>query len=178
MSNSKLITVKPNSKSVSQALLLFSGREYICAIGAGGVRKDKVEGDLSTPVGTFPLRCVLFRPDRLKRPETGLNTLPIEPDDIWCDDPKDNAYNTRLKLPTESSYENLWREENIYDIVVPIGYNDHPPIPKKGSAIFIHIAHKGMSPTHGCVALDQKDLLEIIERVDTDTKIKIDNISG
>lgn len=174
MLKDKFITVKPNSEINSRALFLFNGKEYDCTIGSGGVRKYKTEGDLCTPIGTFPLRCLFFRPDRLERPETGLNTIPIEPDDGWCNDPKEKKYNAHVKLPRKGSCESLWREDRVYDIIVPIGYNDSPPVASKGSAIFIHITGKDEEPTHGCIALEQNDLLEIVRGINQNTLIKIE----
>ncbi|MEE8188307.1 MAG: hypothetical protein V3T80_03780, partial [Kiloniellales bacterium] len=50
----------------------FGARVCSCAIGRGGVAADKHEGDGATPAGCWPLRRVLFRPDRLRAPETPL----------------------------------------------------------------------------------------------------------
>ncbi|MFP4022749.1 MAG: L,D-transpeptidase [Candidatus Paceibacterota bacterium] len=174
MSGKNVIYVRQNTEMISKASFLFNEKEYLCSIGAAGIKKDKIEGDLSTPIGTFQLRCLFYRPDRLERPNTGLKAIATEIDDAWCDDPSDSAYNTHVKLPRKGSYENLWIEDSIYDIIIPIGYNDDPPIPGKGSAIFIHIAHKEMTPTCGCVALEIKDLIEIIKDIDQNTKIKIE----
>ena len=30
----------------------------------------------------------------------------------------------------------MWRDDGAYDLVVPLGYNDAPPEPGRGSAIF------------------------------------------
>jgi L,D-peptidoglycan transpeptidase YkuD (ErfK/YbiS/YcfS/YnhG family) len=52
--------------------LRWASRRYRCALGHGGVRADKREGDGATPAGRFPLRRVLYRPDRLAPPPTRL----------------------------------------------------------------------------------------------------------
>jgi L,D-peptidoglycan transpeptidase YkuD (ErfK/YbiS/YcfS/YnhG family) len=49
----------------------------------------------------------------------------------------------------------------------------NPIIKNKGSAIFIHIAKKNYSPTKGCIALSKIDLLEILNKINSNTKIKI-----
>ena len=49
----------------------------------------------------------------------------------------------------------------------------NPTIKNKGSAIFIHIAKKNYSPTNGCIALSKIDLLEILNKINSNTKIKI-----
>ncbi len=38
--------------------------------------------------------------------------------------------------------KNLYRKDNIYDLIVVLNYNMNPIIKNKGSAIFIHIAKK------------------------------------
>ena len=98
--------------------------------------RAKREGDSATPVGTWRLRSVLYRADRLERPQTGLEIRPIEPDDGWCDDPEDAFYNRPVRLPYHASAEQLWRPDNAYDLVVPLGYNDSPPVPELGRRDF------------------------------------------
>ena len=48
-----------------------------------------------------------------------------------------------------------------------------PAKKNKGSAIFLHVARKGFSPTKGCVALKKIDLRKILKLINTKTKIKI-----
>ena len=51
-------------------------------------------------------------------------------------------YNKLIKIPSEYSYEKLYKKENIYDIILVLNYNMNPVIKNKGSAIFIHVAKK------------------------------------
>ena len=114
-----------------------------CAIGKGGIVSDKREGDGGSPSGRWPLRRLLYRPDRLARPHTGLPIREIAPNDGWCDAPGDPNYNRPVTLPYDASHERLWREDHLYDLVVVLGHNDDPPAPGRGSAIFLHIAREG-----------------------------------
>jgi L,D-peptidoglycan transpeptidase YkuD (ErfK/YbiS/YcfS/YnhG family) len=108
------------------------------------------------------MRALLFRPDRLPRaPLTGLPLRGLRPEEGWCDDAADELYNKPVKLPYRARAERLWREDRIYDVIVVLGYNDDPVVPGKGSAIFLHIARPGFTPTAGCVALGQEDLLTV-----------------
>jgi L,D-peptidoglycan transpeptidase YkuD (ErfK/YbiS/YcfS/YnhG family) len=134
---------------------------------------NKKEGDGATPIGVFPLRRVFFREDRLKTPNTGLIIKALRPEDGWSDDPDDPAYNKLIKRPHQFSHEQLWRKDNIYDVIIELGQNDNPPIPGKGSAIFIHVAHSDRSPTEGCVALKLDDLLLLLTKCDKKTTISI-----
>ena len=134
-----------------------------CTIGPSGVLSRKREGDGATPFGLFPIRKVLFRPDRLRRPRTGLPLAALRPDDGWCDETGDRNYNCKVALPYAASAEPLWRADDLYDIVVVLGFNDAPRSQGAGSAIFMHVARPDMGPTSGCLALRQGDLLKLLE---------------
>ena len=139
--------------------LVAGDRVFPCVLGKGGIRADKREGDGATPVGTFPLRRVLWRPDRRDAPPaTRLPTERIGPDDGWCDDPRHADYNRPVRLPFAASHEKMWREDRLYDVVVVIGHNDDPPVPFAGSAVFMHLERPERSPTEGCVALAPADM--------------------
>ena len=142
----------------------IGGRAVPCALGPSGVVEaaNKREGDGATPLGLWPLRRVLYRPDRGPPPRTALPTLPIAPDDGWCDDPGDPAYNRPVTLPYPASAERLWRDDGIYDLIVVLGHNDDPPVAGAGSAIFLHLARPGYPPTEGCVALARPDLEAVL----------------
>ena len=145
------------------AQLQIGARRFPCALGRNGISTAKREGDGATPAGTFPLRRVLFRADRLARPATQLEVQPIAPDDGWCDDPADAAhYNRPVRLPHAARCEPLWRDDALYDVLAVIGYNDAPPIAGRGSAIFLHVARPGYGPTEGCVALALPHLLTVL----------------
>lgn len=135
---------------------------FRCALGRAGIGADKREGDGATPAGRFPLRRVLFRPDRLPPPATALPVAAIGPADGWCDDPLDPAYNRPVVLPHGGSHERLWRDDRLYDLVVVIGHNDDPVLAEAGSAVFVHVAAPDWAPTAGCIALALPDLLMLV----------------
>jgi len=142
--------------------LVWPGGAARCALGRGHIRADKREGDGATPVGAFTLRRVLYRPDRLEAPATGLPVAPIAPRDGWCDDPAHPDYNRPVIRPFAASHEELWREDPVYDVIVILGHNDDPPVPGLGSAVFLHVAKPDFEPTAGCVALQLPDLLAVL----------------
>ena len=74
-------------------------------------------------------------------------------------------YNTLVSLPHDGGYEPLWREDNVYDLFAVVGYNDDPVVPGAGSAIFVHIARPGLTPTTGCIGLPLKDLVELLDYI-------------
>ncbi len=149
----------------------FGGRVWPCAVGFNGVRPDKQEGDGTTPAGCWPLRRVLYRPDRVAPPETALPVAALGPDDGWCDGPADPSYNGPILLPYAASHERLWRDDEIYDVIVILGHNDDPPVPGAGSAVFLHVARANYAPTAGCVALALAHLLELLREADTETRL-------
>lgn len=158
------LIVAPDRDDVWRAWLGAAGG-WRCAIGRGGIRRSKREGDGATPIGRWPLRRVLYRPDRVDPPETALPTAALSRRDAWCDDPAHAAYNRPVRLPFEAGHEVLWREDGLYDIIVVPAYNDEPPVPGAGSAIFLHVAHPDYACTAGCVALARGDLLAALHRL-------------
>jgi L,D-peptidoglycan transpeptidase YkuD (ErfK/YbiS/YcfS/YnhG family) len=135
------------------------------AIGPGGISLKGGEGDGITPRGTWPVREIFYRADRVARPRTSLPLRTIEKGDGWCDAPGDPNYNRLVKLPYPASHEEMWRADHLYDLVAVLGYNDDPVVPGKGSAIFLHIARPDYSHTHGCVALAFADALAALEQL-------------
>lgn len=152
-------------------LLVAHGRRLRCALGRGGIRADKREGDGATPAGIFGLRRVLWRPDRGPPPVTPLPTAAIAPEDGWCDDPGHPDYNRPVLLPHPAGHERMWRDDALYDLVVVVGYNDAPVVPGKGSAIFLHLARSDYSPTAGCVAFARGHLFSILRAVDQRSRL-------
>ena len=148
-------------------------RRMRCAIGRGGVRSEKREGDGATPQGLFILRRLLYRPDRTAPPPTTLPVRALDPADGWCDAPPDAAYNHMIRLPYPASAESLWRADGIYDLIVPLGYNDEPVIAGRGSAIFLHLARPDFTPTEGCVALGHNDLLIVLAEADAQSRVSV-----
>lgn len=138
---------------------------FPCALGRTGIKLEKREGDGATPLGSFPLRELRFRQDRLAVPETELPLIPTSPSDGWCDAPDDACYNRPVRLPYPASAETMWRDDHLYDLVVVLGHNDNPVVPHAGSAIFFHLAREKdgeLQATEGCVALRLEDMLQVL----------------
>lgn len=148
----------------ADGLFDLPGLRLRAALGKGGLRSDKQEGDGATPIATMALRRVFFRADRLARPVAAVPVAPLSPADGWCDDPADPAYNRLVRLPYAGRHESLWREDAVYDVIGVLGWNDDPVRPGRGSAIFLHVARPDYAPTEGCVALALADLLAVLAR--------------
>jgi L,D-peptidoglycan transpeptidase YkuD (ErfK/YbiS/YcfS/YnhG family) len=151
------------------------GMEFRCALGRGGVTGSELkrEGDGKSPLGAWPMRRVFFRPDRLVAPDTGLDCVPLAPNDGWCDAPGNPLYNRPVFLPFDASHERLWRDDHAYDLIVELGYNDDPPLDARGSAIFLHVAQPDLAATEGCIALGEHDLLQVLRVCSHETVLEI-----
>ncbi|MBW4089649.1 MAG: L,D-transpeptidase family protein [Proteobacteria bacterium] len=136
----------------------LEARIFRVALGRGGVRTHKQEGDGATPAGVLALRRVLYRADRGPPPACAVPIEPLAPDDGWCDDPADADYNRMVRRPHPGRSEVLWRDDALYDLIGVLGWNDAPVVRGLGSAIFLHVARPDFAPTDGCVALAAADL--------------------
>lgn len=144
-----------------------------CALGRAGIGAAKREGDGRTPRGTFPIRRLWWRAEHGPRPVTALPVRMIRESDGWCDAPGDRNYNRPVRLPYPASCERMAREDELYDLVLELGWNDHPRRQGAGSAIFLHIARPGFLPTEGCVALRKSDLRKLLPLIGPETRIAI-----
>jgi hypothetical protein len=162
-----MIIVKKNG------YLQYKNFKFCCSLGKAGIKKKIKEGDNVTPRGIFKIIRIYYRHDKIKKFRSAIKLIKIKKNMGWCDDPKSNAYNKEIKLPTKFGYEKLYRKDRIYDIIAVTNYNLNPVIKGKGSAIFLHLAKKKSSHTQGCIALKKEDLLLLLAKISKNTKIKI-----
>ena len=153
--------------------IYFKNYKLRCAIGKRGISSRKLEGDKKTPKGEFKLKYILYRKDRIFDLKTKLKKIIIKKKMGWCDDPRSRNYNKIINHPSKYSYENLWRKDNIYDVIIVIDYNLNPVIKNKGSAIFLHIAKRKYQTTNGCIALNKSNIKLIACEINKKTKLKI-----
>ena len=153
--------------------LKYKDFKFKCALGKAGVGKKKIEGDNITPKGTFEIVKIYYRSDRIKKIYSKIKLFKINKKMGWCNDPISKKYNQLIKLPSKYTHEKLYRQDNVYDLIVVLNYNMIPIIKNKGSAIFIHVAKKNYKKTEGCVALKKKHLVKLIKNIKNKTKIII-----
>ena len=147
--------------------------KFRCCIGKKGSTRNKKEGDMKTPKGIFEIEHLYFRKDRIKKPSTSLKCIEIKKEMGWCNDilfPK--KYNKLFKIKKKIKHEKLKRNDNKYDLLIPIKHNFTKPIVGLGSCIFIHLT-KDYRPTAGCIALKEKDFLIMIKLIKKNSKIII-----
>lgn len=159
----------------SNGQFILNGRAVPCAIGRSGMiaAADKREGDGASPIGIWPIRRFVYRADRLSLPQTLLPITATQAQDGWCDGADDPLYNQPVTLPYLASTEQMWREDHVYDLVGILRHNDAPPMAGRGSAIFLHLARAGFTPTEGCIALNLGDMLEVMRLASPGSAIEI-----
>lgn len=167
--------VIPDASSPQKGRVTGPMFDELCALGKNGVipEAEGCEGDGKTPLGTYALRRVFYRPDREEPPICALSVTALSADLGWCDAPDSEHYNRLVRLPFGSSHEKLWRDDLIYDLILVLGHNDDPVVPGMGSAIFIHIARDDFSPTLGCVALKAEAMRRFLRQISPEDRIKI-----
>jgi len=138
-------------------------------LGKNGSTSSKREGDGKTPIGLFPLRTAFgtsSKPANVTYPYKKTTS-----NDYWVDDRSSSDYNkwvTYKGNPSSKwkSYEKL--AIPLYKYAVAIGYNDDPIVKGKGSAIFLHVWRSSSSPTLGCVAIPESNLVKVLKELNSD----------
>jgi L,D-peptidoglycan transpeptidase YkuD (ErfK/YbiS/YcfS/YnhG family) len=153
--------------------LIAGGQTIPVALGRGGIKANKREGDGGTPRGTFRPRQLWWRADRHPRPSTFLPVRAIGPEDAWCEDPAHRHYNQPVRLHSKQDGDRLRRDDHLYDFIIEIDHNTKPRIAGRGSAVFLHLARANFSPTAGCVSMTEAAMLRLLARLGPETRIVI-----
>lgn len=168
------ISVRRKPGDPSRGWLSAGSLTLPVALGRGGIKANKREGDGATPRGTFRLRRLWWRGDRHPRPATLLPVRRIGADDGWCETPADRHYNRPVKVPADSKADRLARADHLYDFIIELDHNTRPRIAGRGSAVFIHAARPQFGPTAGCVALDIRALRRLLARLGPRTRVVVE----
>jgi L,D-peptidoglycan transpeptidase YkuD (ErfK/YbiS/YcfS/YnhG family) len=168
-----LIKIQPTAGDISRGWLTAGGQTIPVALGRGGIKANKREGDGGTPRGSFrPLR-LWWRADRHPRPSTFLPVRAIRPEDAWCEDPASRHYNRPIRLAHASGGDRLMRDDPLYDFIVEIAHNTTPRVVGRGSAVFLHLARDNFGPTAGCVSMTKSAMLRLLQQLGPQTRIVI-----
>ena len=106
--------------------LTFNNYKVKCALGKRGIGVKKKEGDQITPRGSYKIKGILYRRDKIKNLRTKLIKKAINKKMGWCDDPKSKKYNQLVKLPSKFNFEKLYRNDELYDIIIILNFNTNP----------------------------------------------------
>jgi len=144
------------------------GGAYTARVGRNGVRKDKREGDGSTPAGTFPIGGTMY--GNSPRPGVSYPYVRLRCGDWWVEDPKSPAYNTFQRIgcgrrpPFKVTTPDLSRSPRAYAHLAVIEYNTHPALRGRGSGIFLHVQIG--KATSGCISLRRPALVHVLRWLD------------
>ena len=168
-----MIRIRARAGNSRQGWLTADGMTIPVALGRGGIRANKREGDGGTPLGSFHPRKLWWRADRHPRPRTHLPVHAIRPEDAWCEDPNDRHYNRPIRLTRKEPGDRLMRKDHLYDFIVEIDHNTRPRVAGRGSAVFLHLARENFGPTAGCVSMTPSAMLHLLRRLGPRTRIVI-----
>jgi L,D-peptidoglycan transpeptidase YkuD (ErfK/YbiS/YcfS/YnhG family) len=171
--SSRLILVRTAAGDRRRGWLTIDGRTVPVALGRAGIKANKREGDGATPRGSFRPRRLWWRADRHPRPRTALPVRAIQPEDAWCENPRSRHYNQPVRLELDQAADRLRRGDHLYDFIIEIDHNTVPRVSGRGSAVFLHLARPGFSPTAGCVSMTKSAMLRLLERIGPQTQIVI-----
>jgi L,D-peptidoglycan transpeptidase YkuD (ErfK/YbiS/YcfS/YnhG family) len=136
-------------------------------VGRNGLSSHHREGDGTTPIGTFGVGPVVYGIDA--DPGVHLRYHRLVCGDWWDEDPRSAGYNRFRHVscgttpPFGGGSEALWRITPAYRLFAFIRYNDAPAVPRRGSAIFLHV-DTGHA-TNGCVSLPRPELVAVLRRL-------------
>jgi L,D-peptidoglycan transpeptidase YkuD (ErfK/YbiS/YcfS/YnhG family) len=168
-----LVRIRAAAGERNRGWLTAGGQITKVALGRGGIRATKREGDGATPKGLFhPLR-LWWRSDRHSRPRTFLPVRVIGEEDAWCEDVSSRHYNRPVRCAANRGGDRLTRDDHLYDFIIELDHNTKPRIAGRGSAVFLHLARADFSPTAGCVSMTRAAMLRLLERLGPKTKIVI-----
>jgi L,D-peptidoglycan transpeptidase YkuD (ErfK/YbiS/YcfS/YnhG family) len=149
-----------------------AGGPYPARVGRNGLRKNRREGDGTTPIGTFPIGRTMYgvAPD----PGVRFRYRRIRCGDWWVEDPASPAYNTFRHIPCgqrppfKTPTPDMSKSPTAYRHLAIIGFNMRPVVPGRGSGIFLHVTTG--RPTNGCVSLPLANLVHVLRWLRPDAK--------
>ena len=150
---------KTNNKNI--AYLFFKNKKISCTVGKNGIGVKNKEGDFITPKGIYKALNVFYRTDKFNKIKSGIPVYEIKKKYKWCTDPRNRNYNSLIIRKVNCIYEKLYRDDDVYDLVIVLNYNFNKK-KYKGSAIFIHCKSKKKF-TEGCIGVDKERLKQIIK---------------
>jgi L,D-peptidoglycan transpeptidase YkuD (ErfK/YbiS/YcfS/YnhG family) len=169
-----MIRVRHAAGNSRRGWLVTNVTTFPVALGRGGIRANKREGDGGTPRGVFHPRKLWWRADRHPRPRTHLAIRSIRREDAWSEDPADRHYNQPVRRASGEAGDRLTRDDHLYDFIVEIDHNFRPRVAGRGSAVFLHLARDNFGPTAGCISMTRSAMLHLLRRLGPKTRIVIE----
>lgn len=167
------LVVRAKPGDPSKGLLVAGNTVFPCALGRSGISSGKREGDGATPLGPMRLVSGYFRGDHVAGRRTRLPMKPIAANLGWCDRADDRNYNRPVKMPYAASHEEMHRKDRLYDYCLVLDWNVTTRRRGKGSAIFLHLAKPGFTPTEGCVAVTASAMARLLPKLTSRTVLDV-----
>ena len=144
-------------------------------VGKNGIRKNRREGDGTTPIGTFTIARTMYGNE--PNPGVKYRYHHLRCGDWWDEDPRSPTYNTFQHVPCGQkppfgvNSEGMWQQPRPYPYLAVVEFNMRPAVPYKGSGIFLHAQTGG--PTIGCISLRRDDLRRVLRWLDPNASPRI-----
>lgn len=170
--NNILRIINIGSKSY-KATAHFHNTIINCNIGISGSISNKKEGDKKTPKGIFYATKLYYRADKIQAIQTHIKKEIIKRNYKWCTDVSSYNYNKIIKNYINKKYETLWRNDNLYDLVITTTHNESPIVKGNGSAIFLHVNNDEKRGSLGCMTFKDSHLRRLLTNLNCKTIIHI-----
>ncbi len=166
----KATTASVSLYELRSAVWKWVAGPFYARVGRNGMKIDHVEGDGTTPAGSFPIVSAF---GLRANPGAKLPWTKLKSGDCWISDSARPDYNTMVvQKPCGAKNEDLWpiARGGAYAKAIVSGYNMNPVVAGKGSAIFLHLHSRTASgatkPTSGCVSVSDWQLSVLLRRLD------------
>jgi L,D-peptidoglycan transpeptidase YkuD (ErfK/YbiS/YcfS/YnhG family) len=137
---------------------------YGARVGRNGLRRNRREGDGTTPIGTFRLGRTMYGNER--NPGVRFPYVRLRCGDWWVEDVTSPLYNTFQRVgcgrrpPFQVATPDMSKDRRAYPFLAVVEFNMRPVVPGRGSGIFLH-AQTGRA-TNGCVSLRRAELRRVL----------------
>lgn len=137
---------------------------------AGNTGPLKIEGDNKAPAGIFRLGPAFGYAPKSGASWIKLTYFPLTKESEGVDDPRSRHYNqlvnrSQVTRVDWQSSEQMLRKDDLYKWGVVVNHNP-ARTPGAGSCIFLHIWRNSSSPTAGCTAMPERDLVSLLHWLD------------
>ncbi len=148
---------------------------YLARVGRNGVRKNRREGDGTTPIGTFRIGPTMYGNE--PNPGVRFRYRRLSCAAWWVEDPTSRLYNTFQHVPCgkrppfKVSGRPMSQEPRAYPYLAVVEFNMHPIVRGRGSGIFLHAQTGG--PTNGCISLRRGELVRVLRWLSPEARPRI-----
>lgn len=130
----------------------------------------KMEGDNKVPAGVFRLGPAFGYAPAAEAAWVKLRYVALTGESEGVDDPRSHYYNrlverSKVARVDWQSSEKMRRNDDLYKWGIFVAHNPKA-IPGAGSCIFLHIWRNQTSPTVGCTAMPEREMVALLHWLD------------